>query len=70
VPPSLVVDQNVACLNGPGEIYGVRAYLAANTVPPLAVAQLSGTGFSSRQLISRRLLFRPTCHCGRQLLRC
>jgi hypothetical protein len=36
VPPSLVVDQNVACLNGPGEIYGVRAYLAANTIPPLA----------------------------------
>ncbi len=36
VPPSLVVNQNVTCLNGPGEVYGVRAYLAANTVPPLA----------------------------------
>ena len=36
VPPSLVVNQNVTCMKGPGEIYGVRAYLAANTVPPLA----------------------------------
>jgi len=35
VPPSLVVDQNVTCLNGPGEIYGVRAYLSANTTPRL-----------------------------------
>lgn len=35
VPPSLTVDQNVVCLNGPGEIYGVRAYLNANTTPRL-----------------------------------
>jgi len=35
VPPSLVVDQNVVCLKGPGEIYGVRAYLSANTIPRL-----------------------------------
>jgi hypothetical protein len=35
VPPSLVVAQIVPCLNGPGDIYGVRAYLAAGATPPL-----------------------------------
>lgn len=35
VPPSLVVNQNAYCMNGPGEAHGVRTSFLAQATPPV-----------------------------------